>query len=288
MTKEKVSRPPITSYTADEVARPGECSRGSSWMNTSRGTLDPDRGFKRHRLVSAALAKPGASWTHIHTDGTEDPAYYFNTGLYPETGSDSPTAFKTGLTAAWQPSIIRIPDLGFSIFLNGTNSEAQLVREDGSADLEAVDFDFAAPVLGTVTAQTSGGSLADDTYYVIALVIDDTSGYQVVKSGPSNVQEVELSGGGGSGTITIPEPSSVEARATKFRYYVSSTSNTPTAFLQETETSDTSPGNTVITTLAAGTAIESRNGAYGVGVMPLASVDFAILWQASLWICSRS
>ena len=105
----------LRGWTSLPYCKPGEVGRSSRWLNTGYDGLWPARGYKRYRLISAVTSKPAHSWIHRHTDKTEWPIYFVDTELLPETGSDSPTAFKTGLTSSWAPSAVAFPDQGESV-----------------------------------------------------------------------------------------------------------------------------------------------------------------------------
>ena len=283
---------PFLAWTSQELCAPGEMGRWSRWLETSREGLWPNRGYKRYRLVEAALNEPMASWLHRDTDGSEYPFYYKGGELLPEDGSDAPTAFKTGLTDVWQPSVVVMADQGESIFLNGVNADATLVLEDGANALTDKKFDFAQPDANwTATAVLSGGTLADGVYQV-RIAQRDTTGAYTVQSEPAVVKEVTITGGGGFGSISVAQATwTPDARADIWRIAISAVgeADAPAVYLhlQDVAIATTTKVITTDTANSSSQAFTSRNGVYRQATMPLANVDFGVLHIGRFWIFSR-
>ena len=290
----KVPIPRVThGWTSRPLVRPGYTGKWSRNEGTATGELLPDKGFKIHRKLTVATNKPGASWVHQHTDGTEDAFYYHDTKLYPEDGSDAPTAFKSSLAEVWQPMVASMSSpLGGSFFVNGTNTEAQWIREDGSGDLEAVTADLEQPDGNwTATAVTSGGSMADGTYLVRISQSDQTAGYVTHRSEPAAAKTVTISGGGGSGKITVAHNTwTPNARADFWTIGVTAAggTDTPTGFLQNgTDIAIASTTQDVTDISGDDTqAFANRNGFYRLGAMPLTAVDCIIEHEGRFWASS--
>lgn len=275
-------------YTSKPLAPPGFCNGRSQNVGTYGDLFWPDRGYNVRRLAAVASSKACASFLHLHTDGTEWPFYVVDTEIRPETGSDSPSAIGGAITQTFNPSFVNMAiPAGMSVLLTGTNSEARFLRVISSA-LTAGTFDLAAPGTVTPASSTTGGNFSNGTYYLAVTEVDAT-GATTVESAPT-VYTVVLTGGTATQTINVPEPSSPAARTTHYRYYISSTTNTPTAFLREVGVMESTKGSGtfgITSTLAAMTEpIANRNGSYRQATMPLTGARWAWLHEGRLFIAS--
>jgi len=168
---------------------------GSLNLDTHRGVNWPSRGYRVVREVGDSHSKACFTWNHLHTDEGQTGLYLYDTALYPETGSDNPTALKTGLTASFKPVFVSQGEpTGHGVFLNGTNSEAQLIQEISSS-LDARDFDFAAPgdYSGDTTTPANGTSL-EGTYHAL-IVYEDDDGAILVTSAPTFQKSIVVASG---------------------------------------------------------------------------------------------
>ena len=294
MTRQKVKIPGLglRGWTSLPYCKPGEVGRYSRWLNTGYDGLWLARGFKRYRLVSPVLSKPAYSWIHRHTDKTEWPIYFVDTELLPETGSDSPAAFKTGLTSSWAPNAVTFPDQGESVFFNNSaNGEATVVRVVSAAPTDVL-FDLAQPdTAWTATDVTSGGSLADGVYQV-RIAQRDTVGNYTAQSEPAAVKTVTITGGGGSGSISVAQASwTPDARADEWRISITTvgTADAPAAYLhvQDVAIATTTKVITAQTANSTLQAFPDRNGVYQQATLPLTAVDFAVEHMGRMVIFSR-
>lgn len=265
--------------------------RGESCnFDTHSGELWASRGFRITRRVADSHSKPGGSWVHSHTDEGRTTFYYYDTALYPETGSDDPTAIATGLTQTWTPVVVQQAfPTGASAFLNGVNADAQLIREDGSNGLEAVPLEFPAPAGLTVSGSTSGGSLVDDTYYVYVSYVDiDPLGVRPSVESHYQAEEVIITGSSGNGSITIDVSTAspaIPARATHYRYYISnSTTAVSSALLEGTTAKGTT--SATVQSLTGTTAIPNISNNAFTAEMPLDDVTCAVLHDGRMFIGS--
>lgn len=254
------------------------------------GYLKSDYGFKVVRQVTTGTAsKAAGSWTHLHTDGTEFPFYYWNTAIYRETGSGA-TSIASSLTETFVPSVAHFGNPnGWSIFLNGTNGEAQVLRKE--TNLAAVLYDL--PVIGGSillgNASASGGSLSDDTYDIRVTQLDDT-GATTVESVSFDASSITLSGGGSAQTFDVQLASATYAsRATKYRVYISTAGDVLTAFFQTG--ASTVKATTTLTITATGTAtlpLANRNGFERQATMPLTGARIVVNHQRRAVIASTA
>jgi hypothetical protein len=289
----KVRVPIPLGWSSQPIPPKGKWGRWARDIDTSSGRATPARGFDISRVVKTGLtSKPGYSAVHRHTDGLEYVWYSADTAYYPETGSDEPTALVTGLLAGVyniRSANMAIP-CGITAVVNGSNAEAKCLRVESGA-LNDVALDLAQPDgTWTATAVTSGGSLADGTYYVSICQLDKATGFVALESEAASIKTVVLSGGGGSGKITGAQAAwTPDARSTHWRFGVSQT-NSLIVLLQNG--SDTVKATTSydITDISGDTtaAFTTRNGFNQTAVMPLSGVNDIVEHQGRFFISSLS
>lgn len=279
----------LLGYTGRSLSRAGDrflTLRGESCnIDTHRGEPWSSRGYKIYRKVGDSHSKSCASWNHVHTDEGRTPIYLYDTALYPETGSDSPSSIASSLTATFRPVFAAAgqPN-GQSVFFNGTNSEAQLIQEISSA-ISAKAFSFAAPTGATATPSTTGGSLADGDYSIMVTAVDDT-GAVTVESYPQIIGTKTVSGGGGSGSIAVSiAAATLPTRSSKWRVYVADGVTTYSSHLLE-NTDVTATTSYTIQSLAGTTSIVNINETIRQAHLPLDSVDSAWVHMGRLFIGS--
>lgn len=264
----------------------GFAGKETANINTARGFLWPDGGYKIVRQVSTGTTgKAGGSWTHRTATGAQYPFYAFNTALYRETGSGA-TSIASGLTETFVPTVVPMAwPAGISVFLNGTNSQAQCLRTE-SGTLAAVAFDMTAPGGTFSAANGTGGSLANGTYYVRVTQIDDTGSVVAESSAMSSVTHVLA---GANDEIVLDLTSTTFAtRATKYRVYLSTTTDTLSAFYQTG--SDTAKATTSFSILTStqGQQLPQRGGIARTSVMPLTGARLGVAWNGRLFIANTN
>ena len=277
-------------WDTNHPGAPHKCGLETVNVNTARGFLYPDRGFKIDRDMVTNANTAGMSAVHRHSDGTERTWYVNDTILYEGA---TPTSIKTALAAKFAPAHYNMAlPAGFSGYFNGTNSEAQLIRENsGGTALEAVGHDMAAPGALTTSFATSGGTIADGTYQIRVDWYDDDGSIRV-HTAPSAVSAVVVVGGGGSATITVNEPGSTPARATHFRVAFTAVGlgDLPANFLYWQDFA-VGAGNQVFTALpsvSTSQAFNDINGTYMQAVLPITGVDVCTLHQGRLFVAATT
>ena len=265
-----------TAYTDQPLAKPGFCNSTTVNLNTTRGYLWPDRGYKKFRQIVAQQDTPGQRLLHRQIDGSETPVYINGTQIAPETGSDSPATMATGVTATWNWATTPFgAPTGMTILLNGTFADAKLVR--GGGPPTAVDFNgLVEPAAVTLGTNTAGGSIAAGTYLVRQAWLDDDSNIVSVEGEITSVGDSQVTTGATS-IITVPEPSPAPARATKRRIYVSSVNATDviTNFFLETTVAKAF-GTVTLTSLTGTTNPPNRNGLGQTAVMPEPTARYGV------------
>lgn len=265
----------------------GFLGRGSANVNTSKGFIWPDKGYKIVRQVATGTtSKAGASFTHMAADRTLYPGYYWNTAIYKDTGSGA-TSIASGLTETFVPTILHAAwPAGGTIFLNGTNSQAQFLRVAAGA-LASVAYDFAAPggsFSGSDSA--SGGSLSDGTYYFRITGIDD-GGDETVESSATSTVTVVVNGGGASQSITLDLTSTTyDSRTVKYRVYMSTTTDTLSAFYQTGADTAKATTSFLIQTTTQGQQLPQRGGIARTAVMPLTGARIGCIHQGRVFIAN--
>lgn len=256
-------------------------------LDTHRGVNWPSRGYRIVREVGDSHSKACFTWNHLHTDEGQTGVYLYDTALYPETGSDSPTAIKTGLTASFKPVFVSQGEpSGQSVFLNGTNSESQLIQEI-SAALDARDFDFAAPAdYSSGVTTPGGGSLPAGTYH-IAIVYEDSDGAVLVESAPTFVDDetVALNDSIDIDISALTHPT----RATHWSVYVSNSTTSIDDYRQQIDSQAIASETVSITTFdSSGATLPHINQVTWQATMPLSNVTCACLHEGCLFIASST
>lgn len=282
---------PFHTWTSRPYAMPGECNGDTLWHDVVGNELWPSRGFKKLRQVASVTSKPGDYFVHRTETGQEYPWYLCSTGLYPETGSDSPAALKSSLTETWQYAASGFASQGASVFVNGTNAQAQLVRENsGGSALEAVDFDFAQPDTNWTATNSSdaGASIPDGTYLVRISQYDDQNSSHLVESQAAASKSVTVSAGGTGRIVVAQNTWTPDTRATKWRIYVTAAgaSDTVTAYHLETTVAIGTTSVNIDSLTGTGDQPVNRNGFERTSVMPLSNVDVCCQHKGRLFIAS--
>jgi hypothetical protein len=278
---------PYVPYNGDSVNIDTHRGIGESW---------PSKGYKIKRLIASAVSKSCATWLHTHTDGGSTPIYYLESNLYAETGSDSPTGFTgTAITETFRPVFVNMgPPFGGSVLFNGINGEAQLIRENGSNVMEAVDFDMAAPAsAGTVTTPANATALIAGTYHLAVTFEDDgnSGATPTVESGPYYETSITVVAGDSIDlNITALSP---DSRVTHWNVYVSepatsggTATDSPSSYLLESDSVAIGTKTVSITALSGTTSLSHQNEDVRTAVMPLSAVDRAWLHDGRLFIAS--
>ncbi len=266
----------VVPFNGDTVNVDTHRALGESWGS---------RGFQIHRFVKANASKPAGSWLHTHTDGGSTPVYLGGAELYPETGSDTPTAIASALDLTFKPIFVSAaPDNGMSVFFNGVNGQAQLIREDGADALEAVLLNFDAPADYTAGVTTPPNGTALNGTYHVAVVYEDSGGAVLVQTAPTFVKDIAVASGD---SIDIDISSlSHPTRATHWSVYVSSTTDAGDSYLQEIDSQVIANETVSITALTGTTTLTHINNFYRTASLPLTAIDSAWLREGRLWVAS--
>ena len=253
--------------------------------DTHKGYAEFAHGYRvRHRLATAVASKAGGSWTHIDADGDEYPVFYSNTILYGlDTDTTTMISMQTGLTERFAPFFANSPVSGISAWVNGTNTQAQAIRVI-SGEVSAAVYNMDPTDGPAVTNQNLGGTLAEQAYEV-RVTFEDQDGAINMESGPATSQTVTL--GVGDDTIRVDiSGMTIPTRATHWNAYVSTTTDTATAFLKEIDSTVIATTSVDISSLVSGAAIASQNGVYRTMDLPLAGVDMAVMYGGRMFVAA--
>ena len=285
MTNGPLSLPPFRAYTDKPLAPPGYSNQGTVNMQYSRGFEEACRGYSKFRQVVAATDTVAQRGAYVDPDGNERHYYIVGTTFYPETGSDTPTSLGSVTTPTWNWAVVPFGAPSWvNINLNGDVTDARVVR---GTTLELVALQIASPTAVVPTTATTGGTIADGMYYIRQSYIDD-SGATTVESAPCDVLSVTTSGGGAS-TISVPEPASVPARATKIRVYMTSVGATDAPGNYHLQTTYTKGSGTYTRTTppdTSGANPPNRNGFYQQATMPIGTARVACEHLGRLFFAS--
>lgn len=276
-------------WDCNHPTRPECCGLETLDFNTARGFLEADKGYviDRQITLSGYQNNAGGSWMHRHSDGTEWIWFYSDTDLFVNDGS-TPTSIASGLTERFAPSQYNVAyPCGHSGFFNGTNSQARLVRKSGST-LAAPLHDFAAPGSVNAVALATGGTFAAGTYLVRVCWLDD-AGSVVVYTAPSSADSAVLAL---NDRMSIPEPSSAPARATKWRYGITAPNATdaPENYLYYADVAVGAGTQTLtaLPTVSTTQAFASRNGVYRQATLAISGVDVCTVHEGRLFYASTA
>jgi len=252
-------------WTSRPDPPPKFCGATTVNWNNANGFLERDRGFKRQRLVKDITSKPAASWVHRHTDGGEHVIYYCDGGYYNETGSDSPTALVSGLTAVWLPVFACMgAPLGMSIIVDGTAGPYFVREESGDPAMGLANFE--QPDGNWTVTQSTGGSLADGAYLVRIAQVEVSTATGTIVSAPAEYKTMTITAGGGTASINVAQSTwTPNARATHWRVGITALNGTDTPSGYFWDGTNTVIGTSTINVASVPTSttpFEYRNGLY--------------------------
>lgn len=276
--------PRLRGWSAKPDPGPGFIALGAVNVHTAQQDPRSDKGYKILRQVqTSAFNKGGGSFTHVHTDGTEYPFYWYDGQWWRDDGAGV-TSLVSGLGDYFVPAVVHFDSPGgVSAAFIGDNAKAYGFRKE--TDLAAFLWDMDVPG-GSFTATPSGtgGSLPTGTYHVAVTQID-TTGARTVESGA--IFQTSVSVTGPTGKITLDLTGVTYAtRATKYRVYLSNSANSASSYFQNGADTPTGTTSFVITTTTAGTAIPGRGTIYQSSKMPVTAVDTACIFDGRMIFAS--
>lgn len=287
---------PVTPFgwSALEPADPRKWWKWARNIDTHLGVNSSSKGYVIHRQVAASKTnKAGLVRIHVSDSGKRYRWFQEDTNLYKDDGA-TPTSLVGSLTEKHGAATFNDPSTNLSGWFPGLNTQAYLIRENSAGtDIEAKLHDIGQPTL-TATS-TTGAGIPDGTYRLRVCWLDDNGAVVATVFGePSNGSE-NTSGitcGGGNNQITVTEPASAPARATKVRvaFTAAGVGDTPSAYLyyEDLAVGFTSKAYTALPSVQTTQAFTDINGTYRQAALPITAVDICCMHEGRLWVGSTA
>lgn len=275
----KRTLPPFRGWSAKPWAGEEFLAPRSVNCHLAQGRLRADRGYRiLKQIQTAAFGKGGGSFSHVHTDGTVWPFYWYNGAWYRLDTGGAIDSLVTGLGDYFVPEVVHFPAPGgVSAGFVGDNSKAYGFRK--STDIEAYLWDMDVPGGSFSVTTPVGGTLPAGTYHVAVTQID-TAGSRTVESGP--IFQTSIAAALNDKIVLDLAGVNFAARGDKYRVYLSVGADAATAYFQFG--ADTAKATTTfeITSTTVGTAIPHRGTLYQKSKLQISGVKSACRYKGRL------